>query len=77
MTNLEIAKQVVKAHIKDAECGIFSTRNFAGDDMCELYDAGGLVILICYKWAYYEVFGLSDDEFDDLKKYYHTIAGGW
>ena len=73
MNNLEKAKEIIKEHYKDADCGIFNTRNWAGDVMTTIYDKDGLTVDICYNWSYYEVFGLSNDDFAELSKYYHSL----
>lgn len=73
MTNLEKAKEIIKEHYKDADCGIFNTRNWAGDVMTTIYDKDGLIVDICYNWSYYEVFGLSNDDFAELSKYYYSL----
>lgn len=75
MDKLEIAKRIIKENIEDARCGIFSTRNIAGDSMETLYDSDNLIIDICYGWAYFEVFGLTDSEFVELEKYYESFIG--
>ncbi len=71
MSNLEKAKEVIKEYYYYADCGIFSTRNIVGDPMETIYNDNGLTIDICYEYSYYEVFGLSDEEFKELCKYYH------
>lgn len=73
MTKLKIAMAVIEKNIKDGDCGLFFTRNFVGDPMTLLYDDGELYIGICYKYSYFEVFGLSDEDFDILAKYYRFI----
>lgn len=73
MSNLEKAKTVIKRHISDADCGIFDSRNIAGDDMTTIYVNGDICIDICYGWSYFEVFGLTDEEFAELKKYYDEL----
>ena len=70
---LMIAKNVIKVYFKAGDCGIFNTRNLVGDDMTILYCDYGLQIDICYFWSYFEVFGLTDDEFEELKKYYEEL----
>ena len=69
---LEIAKGVIAEHYKDAEYGIFDTRNMAGDSMTTLYNNNelGLTVDICYGYEYFEVFGLTDKEFKELERYY-------
>lgn len=71
--NLEIAKRIIKEHFGEAHCGIFNCRNFFGDPMENLYNKGGLIIDISRFWAYFEVFGLSDDEFKELSEYYESL----
>lgn len=67
---LEIAKRIIKENFHYAKYGIFSSRNTVGDPMDRIYSKDGLAIDICYKYCYFEVFGLSDDEFDELKSFY-------
>lgn len=73
MNKLDTAKKVIKEYIEEAECGIYDTRNIAGDSMTTIFDEDGLQIDICYHWEYFEVFGLNREEFQELKKYYHEL----
>lgn len=73
MKKLEKAKEIVKEFIEDAGCGIFNTRNIVGDRMETLYDEDGLQVDICRFYEYFEVFGLSKDEFAELAKYYNDL----
>lgn len=73
MSNLEIAKKIIKENIKDADCGLFDCRNIMGDPMNTIYHKDGLVVDICYKYSYFEVFGLTDDEFSELLEYYNSF----
>lgn len=75
-TKLEIAKSVIKEHIQEADCGIFNSRNVVHDRMDTLYDDYGLKIDICYGYAYFEVFGLSDEDFVELRKFYYSVLRG-
>ena len=70
---LEIAKKCIAEHWYMARCGIFCTRNSAGDEMSVLYDKDGLRIEICYGWGYFEVFGLTPQEFAELEMYYDSL----
>ena len=67
------AKRVIKEHIESAMCGIFDTRNCAGDYMETICDEGNLTIDICYEYEYFEVFGLSMAEFQQLEAFYETL----
>ena len=74
MSNLEMAKKIIKASYRDANCGIYNCRNIIGDAMETIYEGEGLTIDICYRYSYFEVFGLSDAEFRELKKYYNSLG---
>jgi hypothetical protein len=76
MTKLEKAKEIIKDNIKDARYGIFDSRNLAGDSMTCIYYENGLQVDICYGYGYFEVFGLSDEEFEALEKYYEGLTNG-
>jgi len=70
---IDIAKNIILDNIGDACHGIFNTRNLVGDDMTTLYEEDGLQIDICYDWDYFEVFGLTYEEFAELKRWYNEI----
>ena len=73
-TNLEIAKRVIAENYKNADCGIFNCRNWTGDPMVTIYDEEGLTIDICYYYSYFEVFGLSDEDFAELEIFYNLLS---
>lgn len=70
MSKLEIAKKIIKENFEQARCGLFDCRNTAGDLMHTLYCQDKLRIDICYRWEYFEVFGLTYEEFEKLSEYY-------
>ena len=74
MNKLEKAKEIIKDNIESADCGIFDSRNIVGDSMSNVYRGDGLVIDICYNYSYFEVFGLSASEFDELEDYYYELC---
>lgn len=74
MAKLEKAKEIIRENFKCRDCGLFSSRNLVGDPMVNLYDKDGLTVDICYSYSYFEVFGLSEDEFDELADYYSQLA---
>lgn len=76
MDNLAKAKDVIGALYEHGNCGLYNTRNFAGDEMTRVYNENGLVIDICLFWSYFEVFGLSPEEFRELHDYYNTLKHG-
>lgn len=73
MSNLEKAKEIVKAFYRVANLGIFNSRNLVGDAMETIYEGEGLTIDICYHYSYLEVFGLSDAEFEELERFYNSF----
>lgn len=73
MNKLEKAKEIIKEYYNSADCGLFDCRNMVGDPMTNIYDEDGLTIDICYYYSYFEVFGLSDDEFAELENYYNEL----
>ena len=74
MTKLEKAKEIITKNYSEGDCGIFDSRNIIGDWMTTIYNDGELTIDICYSWNYFEVFGLSDEEFDELARYYSKLG---
>lgn len=73
MTKLERAKKIIEENINDASLGIFDCGNLAGDWMVDLNDDDDFKVKICYDYEYFEVFGLSDSEFEELKEYYDDL----
>lgn len=66
------AAEVIMQHIDKACFGIFDTRNVMRDDMTTLYNEDGLTVDICYDWEYFEVFGLTCEEFAALAHKYNV-----
>lgn len=44
----------------------FNTRNIVGDSMETVYEKNGITVDYCYYYDYIEIFGLTDEEFEDL-----------
>lgn len=72
-TKLEIAKKIIEENFEDGDCGLYDSRNIVGDEMQTLYSDPALTTDICYGWGYFEVFGLTDEEFSELQKFYKAI----
>lgn len=69
-TKVEKVKAVIAKNIEDALCGIFDCCNLVGDPMETLYKDDAVQVDICYGWGYFEVFGLTDKEFAEVKSFY-------
>lgn len=67
-------KNVIAHHIEDATYGIFDCRNIAGDSMETIYDEDGVSIAICRNWEYFEVFGLTEQEFAEVESFYKDLV---
>ena len=70
LERLERAKKVIDEHYNEAVCGLFFTRNFAGDYMETVYADNEITVDICRGYEYFEVFGLTEIEQKELSKYY-------
>lgn len=42
--------------------------------MTTIYKDDELTIDICYDYSYFEVFGLSDTEFEELEDFYESLC---
>ncbi len=73
MSNLQKAEAIITENIKDGRFGIFDTPNLVGDVMSTLYQDPELCVRICYPYHYFEVFGLTDDEFNQLELFYAEL----
>lgn len=49
---------------------MFDCRGIAGDEKNLIYNKDGVQILRCYYYGYLEVFGLTEEDFEDLSQYY-------
>lgn len=73
-TNVEKVKEVIKNNIEDALYGIFDCRNVVGDPMETIYDEAGIRIELCHLYEYFEVFGLTNEEFSEVESFYDLIS---
>lgn len=71
--NLKAIKKIIKENIEDANCGMFNTKNLIGDQMFTLYEKDGVTIDICYRYSYFEILGLNEQEFREILKYYYAL----
>lgn len=70
---VEKVKEVIKNNVKHAMFGIFDCSNIAGDLMETIYDEAGVRIELCRNWGYFEVFGLTDEEFSEVESFYEDL----
>lgn len=74
MNKLEKAKRIIEEYYDEARLGIYNCRNTVGDRMDTICEDDNLQIDICYPWAYFEVYGLSENEFKELEKFYGSCG---
>ncbi len=70
---LEKIKKIMLENIEDAGLGLYNTRNIVSDYMQTLYIGKYFQLDICYHYSYFEVFGTTLEEFNELEKYYEEI----
>lgn len=75
MARIDLVKRVIKDRYDDADCGLFFTPNWAGDSMVTIFEEDGVTIDICYGYSYFEVFGLTEEEENELSRFYESMRG--
>ena len=69
-------KKFIASTYEKYDCGMFYSRNTVGDKLSVIYtDKKGRRVEGCEDNSYYEVFGLTQEEQDELTKYYNDIRG--
>ena len=71
---LDFVKKTIEAHIDDALCGIYFTRNIVGDQMAHIDKRFGIDIEICYSYEYFEIFGLTVSEQKTIASFYDRLS---
>lgn len=67
-------KQIIKSLYLQASCGIFNTRNWCGDLTTNIFSGKYFKVDICYPCEYFEVFGTTDKEWDELERLYEALT---
>ena len=53
--------------------GLFNTKNVVGDRMINIYKSNDIQLDICCDYGYFEVFGLTENEFKELQIFYVNL----
>ena len=69
----EKIKQLIKENYDDAHCGLFDSRNIVGDPMMTIFDGKYFTLDICYYYSYFEIFGTTEEEFEELYEFYDNL----
>ena len=67
-------KQTIKNLYPQAMFGIFNTRNWCGDLTTNIFSGEYFDIDICYQCEYFEVFGTTDKEWNELERFYEALT---
>lgn len=71
---LKKIKELIKEYYNLADCGIYNTRNVVGDELTTLYRGKYFTLDICIGYSYYEILGMTLEEFNKLEKYYNKLG---
>lgn len=74
ISRIDKVKNVIRNRCTDAMCGLFFTRNLVGDPMSTIWEEDGVTIDICYEYEYFEVFGLTEEEENELLAFYTVLT---
>lgn len=74
ISKIDKVKNVIRNNYIDASCGLFFDRNWVGDSMHTIWEEDGVTIDICYEYEYFEVFGLTEEEENELLAFYNSIT---
>ena len=67
-------KKIIKLFYNPEFKGVlYNLRNVVWDKMTNIYKSKNMQLDICYEYDYFEVFGLTDEEFKDLQNYYSNL----
>ena len=75
ISRIDKVKNVIRDEFTSARCGLFFTRNLVGDRMSTIWEEDGVTIDICYDYEYFEVFGLTEEEENELLAFYNSLIG--
>lgn len=64
-------KELIIERYEYADCGLYNVQNMVGDIMTTLFKGQYFKLDICYGWNYYEVFGTTNEEFEELMYIYN------
>lgn len=66
-------KNVLKERILEGGCGIFDCRGWTPDPKCTIFNEDGVIVDICHGYEYFEILGLTDEEFKLVADYYQKL----
>ena len=73
---IQKVKELIKKYYRYSKYGIYNTRNIVNDPMETIYHGSYFMLDICYSYGYFEVFGTTNEEFEELEEYYASLRNG-
>lgn len=64
---------MIKEYYNDGDCGLYNTKNILGDPMTTIFNGKYFTLDICFYYSYFEVFGTTIEEFNELTKFYDNL----
>lgn len=74
---LKKVNELIEENFWRADCGLFDESNIVNDEMFTLFKGEYLELLICCDYGYFEVFGMTEEEFANLEKFYRILQDEW
>ena len=69
-STIEKVKEVIKNNIEDALCGIYNYHTVSSCPVKTIYNEDDVSVKLCTFWGYFEVLGLTNKEFAEVKLFY-------
>ena len=73
MTLLEEIKIVLRVNVSGAPYGIYGEHRSSRKGPERLFERAGVIVNIYRSTGCFEVLGLTDEQFDEIRKYYNEI----
>ena len=70
ISTIEKVKEVIKNNIEDALCGIYNYPTVYSRPVKTIYNEDDVSVKLCTVWGYFEVLGLTNKEFAEVKSFY-------
>ena len=65
-------KEIIRNYYSDSD-GHLSAHNAPGDPILEVYVDDETTVGVCYRYSHFEIFGLTEDEEDEVFAYYEAL----
>lgn len=74
LQEIENAKKIIKLFYESGIInGLYKDKTFINDRIINLYKSKNIKLDMSLRYKYFKIFGLNDDEFNDILKYYKLL----